>query len=181
MLNSLQRRLTDDGYATPYRVICFGRHWFILWFGASQWPNRTSNKTNCYYIKETQNRAVRIQYITENMHTVRVMSCFILVRYRFVLPLFFTVALKWRHNGAMASQITGFSIVCLTVCSGAGQRKHESYVSLAFAKGIHQWQVDSPHKGPVTRKMFPFHYVERYHGLNSNGKSYVCYYNKADK
>ena len=23
-------------------------------------------------------------------------------------------------------------------------------------RGIHRWQVNSPHKGPVTRKMFPF-------------------------
>ena len=23
-------------------------------------------------------------------------------------------------------------------------------------KGIHRWPVDSPHKGPITRKMFPF-------------------------
>ena len=28
--------------------------------------------------------------------------------------------------------------------------------SLAFVRGIHRWLVDSPHKGPVTRKMFPF-------------------------
>ena len=57
---------------------------------------------------------------------------------------------------AMASQITGASIVCLTVCSGADQRKHQSSASLAFVSGIHRWLVDSPHKGPVTRKMFSF-------------------------
>ena len=57
---------------------------------------------------------------------------------------------------AMASQITGVSIVCLIVCSGADQRKHHSSASLAFVAGIHRWPVDSPHKGPVTRKMFPF-------------------------
>ena len=28
--------------------------------------------------------------------------------------------------------------------------------SLAFVRGIHRWPVNSPHKGPVTRKMFPF-------------------------
>ena len=28
--------------------------------------------------------------------------------------------------GAMASQITGVSIVCLTLCSGADQRKHQT-------------------------------------------------------
>ena len=28
-----------------------------------------------------------------------------------------------------------------------------------FVRGIRQWQVNFPHKGPVTRKMFPFHDV----------------------
>ena len=36
---------------------------------------------------------------------------------------------------AMASQITGVSIVCSPVCSGADQRKHQSYASLAFVRG----------------------------------------------
>ena len=57
---------------------------------------------------------------------------------------------------AIASQITGVSIVCSTVCSGADQRKHQSSASLTFVRGIHRWPVDSPHKGPVTQKMFPF-------------------------
>ena len=56
---------------------------------------------------------------------------------------------------AMASQITSVSIVCSTVCLGAQQRKHQSSVSLAFVRGIHWWLVDSPHKGPVTRNIFP--------------------------
>ena len=60
---------------------------------------------------------------------------------------------------AMASQITGVSIVCSGVCSGSDQRKHQSPASLAFVRGIHRWSVDSPHKWPVTRKMFPFHDV----------------------
>ena len=57
---------------------------------------------------------------------------------------------------ATVSQITGTSIVCSTVCSGADQRKHQSYASLTFVRGIHRWLVDSPHKGLVPRKMFPF-------------------------
>ena len=56
---------------------------------------------------------------------------------------------------AMASQITSVSIVCLNVCSGADQRKHQSSASLAFVTRIHRSPVDSPHKGTVTRKMFP--------------------------
>ena len=57
---------------------------------------------------------------------------------------------------AMASQITNLTIVYSTVYSGADQRKHQSSASLAFVRGIHRWLVNSPHKGPVTRKMFPF-------------------------
>ena len=57
---------------------------------------------------------------------------------------------------AVASQITCVSIVYSTVCSDADQRKHQSFASLAFVRGIHRWPVNSPHKGPVTRKMFPF-------------------------
>ena len=57
---------------------------------------------------------------------------------------------------AMATQITVVSIVYSTVCSGADQRKHQSSTSLAFVKGIHRWPVNSPHKEPVTRNMFPF-------------------------
>ena len=53
---------------------------------------------------------------------------------------------------AMASQITSLTIVY----SGANQRKHQSSASLAFVLGIHRWPVNSPHKGPVTRKIFPF-------------------------
>ena len=56
----------------------------------------------------------------------------------------------------MASQITGISIVYSTVCSGTDQRKHQSSVSLAFMTGTHRWHVNSPHKRPVTWKMFPF-------------------------
>ena len=54
----------------------------------------------------------------------------------------------------MAFQITGVSIVCSTVCSDAYQRKLKSSASLAFVRGIHRWPVNSPHKGPVTRKCF---------------------------
>ena len=53
---------------------------------------------------------------------------------------------------AMASQITGVSIVYSTVCSGTDQRKHQSSASLAFERVVHRWPMNSTHKGPVTRK-----------------------------
>ena len=56
----------------------------------------------------------------------------------------------------MASQITSLTIVYSTIYSGTDQRKHQSSASLAFVRGIHQWPMNSQHKGPVMQKMFPF-------------------------
>ena len=58
--------------------------------------------------------------------------------------------------GAIASQITSITIVYSTVYSDTDQRKHQSSASLAFVQGIHRWPVNSSHKWPVTREMFPF-------------------------
>ena len=101
------------------------------------------------------------RYDTRPIYAVKACTKFVLMTRKWN-------ATKWNFNhagnvhysdvmmSAMASQITGVLIVCLNVCSVADQRKHQSSMSLAFVRGIHQWQVDSPHKGPVTRKMLPF-------------------------
>ena len=57
---------------------------------------------------------------------------------------------------AMVSQITSLMIVYSTVYWDADQSKHQSSASLAIVWGIHRGSVNSPRKGPVTRKMFPF-------------------------
>ena len=77
------------------------------------------------------------------------------------IGLFFTRVLHYCDDimCAMAHQITGLTIVYSTVYSGTDQRKHQSSASLAFVRGIHRWPVNSPHKGPITQKMFPFHDV----------------------
>ena len=64
--------------------------------------------------------------------------------------------------GSMASQTTSLTIVYTTIYSGADQRKHQSSAPLAFVRGIHRGPMNSPHKWPVTRKMFPFDYVIMY-------------------
>ena len=56
----------------------------------------------------------------------------------------------------IASEITSLTIVYSFVYSEADERKHQSSASLAFVWGIHRGPVNSPHKWPVTRKMFPF-------------------------
>ena len=67
---------------------------------------------------------------------------------------------SWHYHdviiSGMASLITSLTIVYSTVYSGADQRKHQSSASLAFVRGIHRGPVKSPHKWPVTRKIFPF-------------------------
>ena len=41
---------------------------------------------------------------------------------------------------------------------GADQRKHQSSASLAFVRRIHRLPVNSPHEGPVTRKIWWRHH-----------------------
>ena len=77
----------------------------------------------------------------ENVHST---SCLIAEHYSDVIM------------GAIAYHITSLTIVHWPVYPGADQRKHQSSASLAFVRGIHRWPVNSPHKGPVTRIMFPF-------------------------
>ena len=71
-------------------------------------------------------------------------------------PWLWGFPLQWRHNGRDGVSITSLAIVYSTVYSGADQRKYQSSASLAFMRVIHRWAVNSPHKWPVTRKMFPF-------------------------
>ena len=58
--------------------------------------------------------------------------------------------------GMVAYQITSLMNVYSTVYSDTDQRKDQSSASLAFLRGSHRGPVNSPHKGPVTWKMFPF-------------------------
>ena len=52
--------------------------------------------------------------------------------------------------------ITNLTIVYSTVYFGADQGKYQSSASLVVVRGIHRWPMNTLHKGPVTRKMFPF-------------------------
>ena len=78
-------------------------------------------------------------------------------------------------TGAMPPQVTWPTIVYSTVYSVADQRKHQSSASLAFVRGIHRWPMNSPHKWPVTRKMFPFDDVIMVKiKMHSVGSIHVC-------
>ena len=88
-----------------------------------------------------------------------------------MLPRIYPILAKHYNDvimSAMASEFISLMIVYSTVYSGADQRKNQISASLAFVRGIHRSTVNSPHKGSVTRKMFPFddvivscHYLTR--------------------
>ena len=67
----------------------------------------------------------------------------------FYVSKFFYVVLVYYSDvimGAIASQITIFTIVYPTVYSGIDQRNHQSSTSPAFVSEIHRWPVNSPHE-----------------------------------
>ena len=60
---------------------------------------------------------------------------------------------------AVTSQITWSRLFTQPFVRTQIKKNHQRSVSLAFVREIHRWPVISPHKGPVTRKMFPFNDV----------------------
>ena len=68
--------------------------------------------------------------------------------------------LKWHHMVTVVSQIAGKLIIYSTACSPKihiiGSLKGESK----------WWLVDSPHKGPVMQKMFPFYNIAMIKKMN---------------
>ena len=89
------------------------------------------------------------------MYKPHIIIIIIVVNFIIVICLYNVMYFQYTSL-SMASQITGVSIVCATVCSGAYQGKYQCATSLASVRGSHRWPVDSPHKGPVTWKIFLF-------------------------
>ena len=58
--------------------------------------------------------------------------------------------------GAIASQITSLAIVYSAFYSGVYKKKTSKLRVTGLCVGNSPGPVNSPHKGPVTRKMFPF-------------------------
>ena len=66
----------------------------------------------------------------------------------------------FHYNGVImseiASQITSLAIVYSTVYSRHRSKETSKRRVTGLLRGIHRWPVNSPHKGPIMRKMFPF-------------------------
>ena len=131
----------------------------MRWFGKSRtvfqwvnfWPSSTWIRSGNLKTKYTSCQEVKIHKSIAS---------------RWVIPHTWNV-IKRVHYGdvtmsAVAYQIIFVSIVYLTVWSGTHQRKHQCSALLASVRGIHRWPVNSPQKGPATRKRFPFDEVIRF-------------------
>ena len=64
--------------------------------------------------------------------------------------------LQWRHNAPIGVSNYQLHDCLLNRLFKAQIKKDQSPASLALVRGLPRWQVNSPHKGPTTRKMFPF-------------------------
>ena len=78
---------------------------------------------------------------------------------------FSQIALQWRHNGHNGVSNHQPYDCFLNPLPRRRSRKHQSSASLAFVRGIHRGPVNSPHKWPVTRKMFPLDDVIMVYGI----------------
>ena len=100
-------------------------------------------------------------YLSNWLYFSMVLSISVNMLLKFIVPRCSNFICVWYSSdenrysdvliGAMVSQITSISIVYSTVYSGVDQRKYQSSASTAS-----RWLVNSPHKGPVSRKILPF-------------------------
>ena len=83
-----------------------------------------------------------------------VASILVWTRAHFVNDVLLVIQMRLHYSDVIMTTIVSQIADVSTVC--ADQRKYQSSASLAFVRGIHRLPVNSQHKGPVTRKMFPF-------------------------
>ena len=72
------------------------------------------------------------------------------------MVIFLDIPLPWRHNDHDGVSNRQPHDCLLNRLFRRRSKKHRNSASLAFVWGIHRGPVISPHKWPVTRKMFPF-------------------------
>ena len=99
-------------------------------------------------------------YIFCKRHPILYMRCFGEI-FRLAFPssicnIYCYTALEWRHNvccGVSNHRRLDCSLNCLF---RRRSKKTSNLRLLAFVREIHRWPMNSPHKGPVTRKKFQF-------------------------
>ena len=141
-------------------LLSFQTRWIVVvtrWFGLEVNRLRVVRHTSWFEFKYMYSSELHIfQHVWIHWHWN---SCWILS-----MSLFHNCWYGYSYWGhyndvimiAMASQITSPTLFTQPFIRGADQIKHQCSASLAFVMGIHRSPVNSPLKGLVTKKMFPF-------------------------
>ena len=120
------------------------------------------NKNECKTIDSQKNleKETSIDFVVSIVHANCLVSVSKDTAIQWSISTTVHTGVKFHYNdvimGAIASQITSLTIVYSNDYSDADQRKNQIPASLAVVRGIHRGPGYSPHKWPVTRKMFPF-------------------------
>ena len=80
------------------------------------------------------------------------------------------MSLQWRHNGRDGISNHQPHDCLLNRLFRRRSKKTSKFRVTGLCAGIHRWPVNSPHKGPVTRKMFPFDDVI----ISRRGSCHTC-------
>ena len=126
--------------------------------GKHIWPPELGTKspprTNIYYLISDGMSAINaiVLFVNRKIAISLILLCSGKILYpalvvKYVLPLSRVTSIHYNDviMSTIASQVTSVSIVCSTVCSGAG--KLQSSASLTFVWGIHWWPVIPCTKG----------------------------------
>ena len=144
-INALQLLRAGRGHGKPFVNYQDSCGWAVI--GSS------SARANVMHISEAFGPIANTGMLYRQVSVCVRLPCFIEAHIALPVTLF---ALKWRHNEPDGVSNHQAHDCLLNRYSGADQRKNETSASLAFVRGIHRWPVNSPHKGPVTRKRFQF-------------------------
>ena len=106
------------------------------------------NETGINYFINCLNYRIPRNYINDNRYSRHLIIC--------TCGINDGNSLHWRHNGHDSVSNDQPHDCLLNRLFRRRSKKYESSVSLAFVRGIHRRAVNSPHKWPVTRKMFSF-------------------------
>ena len=96
----------------------------------------------------------RYKTFLQPFHRIKIFAC--VVSAWTISDSYLLTTLHWRHNerdGVWNPQSRDCSLSRLF---RRRTREHQSTAPLAVGRWIHRWPVNSPYKGPVRRKIFPF-------------------------
>ena len=97
---------------------------------------------------------------------IHILSCLNFYMYAFIIYAYIimsqivsphtVMSLRWRHNERDGVSNHQPHDCLLNRLSRRRSKETSKLCVTGLLRGIHRWPVNSPHKGPVTRKMFPF-------------------------